>query len=273
MNTLYLLDAMVDAKVKHIIFSSTYATYRIPQEVPIPEHHPHSPVNPYGQSKLFVERALNWYARSYGLQWMALRISMLRAQTQRVRLGKQHDPEPHLIPSATQAALGQTPSVDIYSDYPTPDGTATRDYIHVTDLAEAHCLALANILDGGESTALNLGTGKGHSLREVVAAVEQASGRYVPVREAERRPGDPPCLVADGTKAKEVLGWEPHHSSLDEIIETAWQWHASRLLSIYMHKHAVGGLPLAAMARHCIAVLEMRILFDVEGDSPARVEA
>ena len=228
-NTLNLLDAMVDTRVKHIIFSSTCATYGVPQEVPIPEHHSQSPVNPYGESKLFVERMLNWYAQSYGLRWMALRYFNAAGADPAGEIGEEHDPEPHLIPLAIKAALGEIPFVEIYgSDYPTADGTAIRDYIHVTDLAEAHYLALANILDGGESAALNLGTGKGHSVREVIAAVERTSGCYVPVREAERRAGDPPCLVADSTKAKELLGWEPRHSSLDEIIETAWQWHTSQ---------------------------------------------
>ncbi len=228
-NTLNLLDAMVDTNVKHIILSSTCATYGVPQEVPIPEHHSQSPVNPYGESKLFVERALNWYGQSYGLRWMALRYFNAAGADPEGEIGEEHDPEPHLIPRAILAALGQIPFVEIYgSDYPTPDGTAIRDYIHVTDLAEAHYLALANILGGGESTALNLGTGKGHSVREVIAAVERTSGCRVPVREAKRRAGDPQCLVADGTKARQLLRWEPHHSSLDEIIETAWKWHASR---------------------------------------------
>jgi UDP-glucose-4-epimerase GalE len=228
-NTLNLLDAMVDTRVRHVIFSSTCSTYGVPQKLPIPEDHAQLPVNPYGESKLFVERALNWYGHSYGLRWTALRYFNAAGADPEGEIGEQHDPEPHLIPRAIQAALGEIPFVDIYgSDYPTPDGTAIRDYIHVTDLAEAHYLALANLLDGGESTALNLGTGKGHSVREVIAAVERASGCYVPVREAERRAGDPPILVADGTKAKELLRWEPRRSTLDEIIETAWQWHANQ---------------------------------------------
>ncbi|HXI39405.1 MAG TPA: UDP-glucose 4-epimerase GalE [Bryobacteraceae bacterium] len=228
-NTLNLLDAMADTRVKHIIFSSSCATYGGPQEVPIPEHHVQSPVNPYGESKLFVERTLGWYGKSYGLRWTALRYFNAAGADPEGEIGEDHDPEPHLIPRAIQAAVGEIPFVEIYgSDYPTPDGTAVRDYIHVTDLAEAHYLALASILDGGRSTALNLGTGKGHSVREIITAVERASGCSVPVREGERRPGDPPCLVADGTKARQLLGWQPRHSSLDEIIETAWQWHTSQ---------------------------------------------
>jgi UDP-glucose-4-epimerase GalE len=243
-NTLNLLDAIVDTEVRYIIFSSTCATYGVPQEVPIPEHHSQSPVNPYGESKLFVERALNWYGHSYGLRWTALRYFNAAGADPEGEIGEQHDPEPHLIPRAIQAALGEIPFVEIYgSDYPTPDGTAIRDYIHVTDLAEAHYLALVNILDGGLSTALNLGTGKGHSVREVIAAVERASGCDVPVREVERRAGDPPFLVADGTKAKELLGWKPRHSSLDEIIQTAWQWHArqSQVPAAQVNLEAHGG--------------------------------
>src|SRR5205807_1213402 len=213
-NTLNLLDAMVDTRVKHIIFSSTCATYGVPQEVPIPEHHSQSPVNPYGESKLFVERMLNWYAQSYGLRWMALRYFNAVGADPAGEIGEEHDPEPHLIPLAIKAALGEIPFVEIYgSDYPTADGTAIRDYIHVTDLAEAHYLALANILDGGESAALNLGTGKGHSVREVIAAVERTSGCYVPVREAERRAGDPlwlGCAIAPGARLT-LWPWPQRH--------------------------------------------------------------
>lgn len=226
-NTLNLLDAMIDTRVRHIIFSSSCATYGLAEKVPIPEDHAQLPVNPYGESKLFVERALNWYGHSYGLRWTALRYFNAAGADPEGEIGEDHDPEPHLIPRAIQAALGEIPFVEVYgSNCPTPDGTAIRDYIHVTDLAETHCLALANILDEGENTALNLGTGKGHSAREVIAAVERASGCYVPVLEAERPAGAPPCLVADGAKAKELLAWQPRHSSLDEIVETAWQWHA-----------------------------------------------
>lgn len=225
-NTLNLLDAMVKVKVQHIIFSSTCATYGVPNKVPIPEHHPQSPVNPYGEAKLFVERALTWYGQAYGLRWMALRYFNAAGADPECQIGEKHEPEPHLIPRIIQAATGEIPFVEIFgTDYPTSDGTAIRDYVHVTDLAEAHCLALANLLEGGKSTALNLGTGTGYSVREVIAAVERCSGCPVPVREVQRRSGDPSRLIADPIKAKQLLRWRPIHSAMDEIIETAWQWH------------------------------------------------
>lgn len=228
-NALDLLDVMVEAKVQHIVFSSTCATYGVPQEIPIREQHAQRPVNPYGEAKLFVERVLNWYGHCYGLRWTALRYFNAAGSDPGGQLGEQHDPEPHLIPRLIQAATGEIPFVEIFgTDYPTPDGTAIRDYIHVTDLAEAHYLALTSILGGGNCAAFNLGTGTGYSVREVIAAVERKAGCPVPVREAPRRPGDPPCLVADATSAKQLLHWQPSHSSLEEIVETAWQWHATQ---------------------------------------------
>jgi len=228
-NTLNLLDVVVEAKVQHFIFSSTCATYGVPQETPIREQHAQAPVNPYGEAKLFVERVLNWYGHCYGLRWAALRYFNAAGSDPEGQLGEQHDPEPHLIPQVIRAATGETPFVEIFgTDYATPDGTAIRDYTHVTDLAAAHYLALTNILNGGKSAAFNLGTGTGYSVREVIAAVERSTGCPVPVREAQRRPGDPPCLVADATCAKQVLHWRPSHSSLDEIVGTAWQWRATR---------------------------------------------
>ena len=227
--TLRLLDAMTDMCVKHIVFSSSCATYGIPASVPIREEHVQAPINPYGESKRMVERILAWYRQAYGLRWTALRYFNAAGADPDGELGEDHSPETHLIPLAIQAALGEKPALKIYgTDYPTPDRTAIRDYTHVMDLAEAHVAALRNMLKSRESAAVNLGTGNGHSVREVIAAVERTSGCHVPVRNAERRAGDPPCLVADGRKAKELLRWEPRHSSLDEIIETAWQWHARR---------------------------------------------
>lgn len=228
-NTLTLLDAMLEAGVEYIVFSSSCATYGIPQVVPIPESHPQSPVNPYGETKLFVERCLNWYAHAYGLRWMALRYFNAAGADPEGEIGEEHDPETHLIPRVIQAAMGRIPFVEVFgTDYSTADGTAIRDYVHVSDLAEAHRLALARILDGGKSAALNLGTGTGHSVLEVIAAVERIGGRSVPVRKAQPRPGDPPTLVADAAKAYDSLRWQPRHSSLQEIVETAWRWHASQ---------------------------------------------
>src|SRR5438132_9699685 len=226
--TLRLLDAMTDTCVKHIVFSSSCATYGIPTSVPIREEHLQTPINPYGESKRMVERILAWYGDAYGLRWTALRYFNAAGADPDGELGERHSPETHVIPLAMQAALGEKPALEIYGTaHPTPDGTAVRDYTHVMDLAEAHVAALRRMLKSQENAAINLGTGSGHSVRQVIAAVERTSGCYVPVREAERRAGDPPCLVADGRKAKELLGWEPRHSSLDEIVETAWQWQTS----------------------------------------------
>ena len=228
-NTLNLLEAMLDSGVGHIVFSSSCASYGLPESVPIREDHPQRPVNPYGESKLFVERVLDWYGQAYGLNWMSLRYFNAAAADPEGEIGEEHEPEMHLIPLVIQAALGQRPFVEIYgTDYPTPDGTAIRDYVHVTDLAEAHVLALRYLANGGSSMALNLGTGKGHSVREVIQAVERVSGRHFPVRETGRRPGDPPALVADASRAAQVLGWRPRYPELDSLVEHAWRWHASR---------------------------------------------
>lgn len=224
-STLNLLEGMLDAGVKHIVFSSSCATYGIPEAVPIQEDQPQRPVNPYGESKLFIERALHWYAKAYGFCWMALRYFNAAGADPDGELGEWHDPETHLIPLAMRAALDDREPVEIYGiDYPTPDGTAVRDYIHVTDLADAHLLALRHLISGGSCAALNLGTGRGHSVREVIAAVEKASGRRVITRLAGRRAGDPPALVADAAKAEAILGWKPRYSALKTITETAWNW-------------------------------------------------
>jgi UDP-glucose-4-epimerase GalE len=221
--TLSLLGSMLDVGVRTIVFSSTCATYGVPHRVPIAEDHPQAPVNPYGESKLFVERALYWYGKAYGLKWIALRYFNAAGAAPGDGLCEEHDPETHLIPLVIQAALGIRPAIDVYgSDYPTPDGTAIRDYIHVSDLASAHLLALQYLESGAESGAFNLGTGVGSSVREVIEEVQRCSGRPVPVHEAPRRPGDPPLLVADASRAKQVLGWTPQMSALPVIVKTAW---------------------------------------------------
>jgi UDP-glucose-4-epimerase GalE len=228
-NTLNLLDAMVDAGVRDIVFSSTCATYGEPREVPISESHPQNPVNPYGESKLVVEKILHWYGVAYGIRFAALRYFNAAGADPDGELGEDHDPETHLIPLAIAAALGRAKELSIYgSDYPTPDGTAVRDYIHVADLAEAHWLALGHLADQGGSVRLNLGTGRGHSVREVVAAVEKVSGRKVPVQEVGRRAGDPPMLVADAREAGKVLGWRPQYPELETIVDHAFRWHERR---------------------------------------------
>ncbi len=225
-NTLTLLEAMRTCGVGTMVFSSTCATYGNPQRVPISEDHPQHPVNPYGESKLMVERLLHWFGCIHGLRWTALRYFNAAGADPDGRLGEQHDPETHLIPLAISAAMGRIQALEIYgTDYDTPDGTAIRDYLHVTDLGEAHVAALRYLRDGGGSTAFNLGTGRGHSVREVIAMVERVSGRRVPVREVGRRAGDPPCLIADAGKSAERMNWHPAHSSLEEIVQTAWNWH------------------------------------------------
>lgn len=225
--TLSLLGAMLEAEVEAIVFSSTCATYGHPQVVPIPETHPQVPINPYGESKRCVERILDWYGQAYGLRWAALRYFNAAGADPEGELGEAHDPETHLIPLVIQAALGQRSQVDIYgTDYATPDGTAIRDYIHVLDLAQAHGQALDWLHDQGKSLVLNLGTGQGHSVREVVQMVEQVGGRPVPVCETDRRAGDPPILVADARQAQATLGWTPRYSDLKTIVETAWAWHS-----------------------------------------------
>ncbi|HLI30172.1 MAG TPA: UDP-glucose 4-epimerase GalE [Terriglobia bacterium] len=228
-NTLKLLDGMREAGVRHIVFSSSAAVYGDPEVTPIPEDHPARPVNPYGETKLFVERVLRSYETAYDLRWIALRYFNACGADPEGEIGEDHHPESHLIPLVVAAALGRRPRVDVYgTDYPTPDGTAIRDYIHVTDLAEAHVLALRHLLGGGKCCALNLGTGRGHSVREVIAAVAAAGGINPPYQDAPRRAGDPPALVADPSLARKVLSWEPRHSSLEEIVRTAWRWHSSR---------------------------------------------
>jgi UDP-glucose-4-epimerase GalE len=227
-NTLRLLDAMQDAGIRRIVFSSSAAVYGDPQEVPIPEDHRKLPVNPYGETKLAMERALHWYGNAYGLKWVALRYFNATGADPDGELGEVHHPEVHLIPLAIQAAQGRRPHVEIYgTDYPTPDGSAVRDFIHVTDLADAHVRALEYLARGGESTALNLGTGHGCSVRELIQATGKVSGHPVPFREGPRRQGDPPVLVANPSRAGQILGWTPRFSDLETVIRTAWAWHSA----------------------------------------------
>ncbi len=228
-NTLCLLDAMLEEGVKDIVFSSSAGVYGNPEKVPIPEEHPTRPVNPYGETKLMMERALHWYGGAYGLRWTALRYFNAAGADPDGELGEEHAPETHLIPLAIRAALGRSSHVEVYgTDYPTPDGTAIRDYIHIVDLADAHIRALEYLRRGGESTALNLGTGRGHSVREVITAVGRMCEGRVPTRDIPRRAGDPPVLVADAARAMSLLSWAPKFPDLDPIVESAWKWHSSR---------------------------------------------
>lgn len=225
-NTVNLLESMRDNDVKNIVFSSTCATYGMPEYVPIDEKHPQNPINTYGDTKLIIEKALHWFGVAHDIRSAALRYFNASGADADCEIGEQHDPETHLIPLIIEAAQGRRATIDIYgTDYPTPDGTAIRDYIHVTDLADAHVRALEHLFNGGDSIAINLGTGQGYSVREVIDAVAKCSGIEIPTREVERRAGDPPELVADARKAFEVLQWKPACSSLDQIVETAWNWH------------------------------------------------
>jgi len=228
-NSLGLLETLHEAGIRRIVFSSTCATYGIPEAVPIRETMPQRPVNPYGESKVMIERALHWHGVAHNLGHVALRYFNAAGADPEGEAGEHHEPETHLIPLVLDTALGRRAHIDIYgTDYPTPDGTAIRDYIHVTDLAAAHVLALQYLEHGGASIALNLATGQGHSVREVIAAAERVTGRDIARREVERRPGDPPRLVADPTLANRTLGWTPRASDLDTIIATAWAWHCRR---------------------------------------------
>jgi UDP-arabinose 4-epimerase len=228
-NSLVLLEAMASVGVRSIVFSSTCATYGVPESMPIAESTPQRPVNPYGESKLMIERMLYWLSQAHGLGYAALRYFNAAGDDPDGETGEDHDPETHLIPLVLEAALGRRAAVQIFgTDYPTPDGTPIRDYIHVTDLADAHVLALQHLLAGKPSIALNLGTGTGYSVREVIAAAERVTGRTVPRRESPRRAGDPAVLVADARRAREVLGWTPRLSGLDDILASAWAWHRVR---------------------------------------------
>jgi UDP-glucose-4-epimerase GalE len=224
-NTMNLLDAALAHGGLPIVFSSTCATYGIPQRLPIDEAHPQRPINPYGHTKLVVEEMLTAYDAAYGLRSVALRYFNAAGADPDGELGEEHDDETHLVPLALLTSLGRRPHLDVFgSDYGTRDGTAVRDYIHVSDLASAHVHALRYLLDGGPTTALNLGVGHGYSVRDVIDAVERVTGARVPTVERPRRAGDPPALVADAAKARATLGWRPEHSHLDEIVETAWRW-------------------------------------------------
>jgi UDP-glucose-4-epimerase GalE len=221
---LSLLNAALDAGVKKIIFSSTCAVYGEPAKVPIEENIPRQPVNPYGVTKLFFEQALEAYDRAYGFRFASLRYFNAAGADESGEIGELHDPETHLIPLALAAAAGLGPELQIFgSDYPTPDGTCVRDYIHVNDLASAHVKALEHLAAGNDSLAVNLGTGTGASVKEVISAVQRMTGKTVPHRFVPRRPGDPPALVANPAKAQSLLSWKATRG-LDEIVSTAWRW-------------------------------------------------
>jgi UDP-glucose 4-epimerase len=223
---LNLLNAMKRCSVKHLIFSSTCATYGLPQSIPIREDHPQNPINPYGDTKLAFERALQWFHEAYGLEYLSLRYFNAAGADAEGDFGEDHNPETHLIPLVLQAAAGRRPDVQVFgTDYPTPDGTCLRDYIHVSDLARAHVAGLQALMKGCvRSQAINLGTGHGYSVREVIDTVRRVTGRDFKVQETGRRPGDPPELIAAVDRAEQVLKWTAVESDLDHIVRTAWNW-------------------------------------------------
>lgn len=224
-NSLNLLNAMLDTGVYTLVVSSSCATYGVPAEIPISEDHEQKPVNPYGESKLMLERVIDWYVRTYGLNAVILRYFNAAGADPDGEIGENHENETHLLPIAIQTALGKHSHLPIFgTDYATTDGTAVRDYVHVTDLADAHVKALAHLLNGGAGGAFNLGTGHGLSVLDIVRAVERFSRESVPIKIEPRRDGDPPILVADPTRANSELAWLPHHSDLESIVETAWRW-------------------------------------------------
>jgi UDP-glucose 4-epimerase len=228
-NTLNLLDVMVEYGVNAFIFSSTCATYGNPLQVPINENHNQQPINPYGKSKYMVEQILKDYDQTYGMRHVCLRYFNAAGADPEGEIGEWHEPETHLIPLALEVAAGQCDHVRIYgTDYATPDGTCIRDYVHVNDLASAHILALEYLRKGSNSDAFNLGNGNGFSVREVVNVAERVTGKSIKFVEVEKRAGDPPILVGNSAKARTILNWEPKYPNLGDIIGTAWDWHLSR---------------------------------------------
>jgi UDP-glucose-4-epimerase GalE len=223
--TVNLLEAMDAVGIKKIVFSSTAAVYGIPDTSPIPEDAAKAPINPYGEAKYFIERLLDWYTRSRDFKCLALRYFNACGADPDCEIGEMHSPETHLIPLVIYGAMGKRPPVKVFgTDYPTEDGTAVRDYIHVADLARAHALGVTYLQNGGVSTAVNLGSGEGVSVLQVLKAVEKVSGKPVPHELFDRRAGDPPHLVAKTGLASEVLGWKPEKSDIDTIVRDAWRW-------------------------------------------------
>lgn len=227
--TVTLLEAMIGASIKKFVFSSTCATYGVPHTVPIAEDHSQNPINPYGATKLMVERILQDFDPAYDLKSVIFRYFNAAGADPTGLLGEDHEPETHLIPLVLMAAMGKRDSISIFgTDYPTDDGTCIRDYIHVTDLAEAHILGLEYLLKGGDAAIFNLGNGNGFSVKQVIDTAKQVTGRDIKVELSDRRPGDPPILVGSSDKARNILGWEPKFPALKEILTHSWQWHQKR---------------------------------------------
>jgi len=229
LGTLTLLEAMLEANVHNFVFSSTCATYGVPQSIPITEGQPQNPINPYGATKLMIERILKDFDHAYNFRSVCLRYFNASGADPDGMLGEDHNPETHLIPLVLQTALGHRESISIFgTDYDTADGSCIRDYIHVLDIAQAHILALEYLLKDGKSDFFNLGNGNGFSVREVIETARQITGKTIKADACDRRPGDPPALVGSGKKAKTILGWQPQYSNLEDIISHAWQWHKKR---------------------------------------------
>ncbi|MCI3923077.1 UDP-glucose 4-epimerase GalE [Paenibacillus sp. TRM 82003] len=224
--TLCLLERMQEAGVKRIVFSSTAATYGNPERVPIEESDRTEPTNAYGETKLAMERMMRWFDTAHGMKFVSLRYFNACGAHDNGLIGEDHNPETHLVPVVLQVALGKRESIAMFGDdYPTPDGTCVRDYIHVMDLADAHVLALKKLREGGDSAVYNLGNGKGYSVREVVEAARRVTGHPIPAKIEPRRAGDPAILVASSDRTTAELGWKPQRASLEAIIESAWRWH------------------------------------------------
>ena len=227
-NTINLLHHLLKNNIKYFIFSSTCATYGNPNKIPIDEGHPRSPINPYGRSKKMIEDILEDYSNAYGLKFISLRYFNAAGADPDGETGEKHDPETHLIPLVLDVATGKSEAIQVFgTDYDTKDGSCIRDYIHVSDLASAHVLALEMMLNGSPSGFYNLGTGHGHSVLEVIEKALKITGKEIPFIVTNRRPGDPPVLVASNEKAVNELGWKPEYTNIDDIIRTAWNWHKS----------------------------------------------
>lgn len=223
-----VLEVMNEFDVKRIVFSSTAATYGTPETVPIKETDKQEPINPYGESKLMMEKIMHWSDLAYGIKFVALRYFNVAGAKADGSIGEDHGPETHLVPIVLQVANGQRDDLKIFgTDYDTPDGTNVRDYVHVVDLADAHILALKYLAEGNESNAFNLGSATGFSNRQILEAARQATGKEIPAEDAPRRPGDPDTLVADSSKARDILGWQPQYDDIKTIIATAWKWHST----------------------------------------------
>jgi len=224
-----LLQVMVEHEVEYFVFSSTAATYGEPEIVPITEEMPTSPTNPYGETKLMIEKMLHWTSEAHGIKYVALRYFNVAGARDSAEIGEDHDPETHLVPITLQVALKQRDHLTIFGDdYDTPDGTCIRDYVHVTDLIDAHILAMKYLQKGNDSNIFNLGSNDGFSVKEIVQATEKVTEKPIPTKIGQRRPGDPATLIASSNKAKSVLGWQPKYTTIKEIIASAWKWHQKR---------------------------------------------